>query len=373
MSTRIPTGVKQRSRIPSSAWKMAVFTTVTIALIGLLATLIGNITFTDTRSFSGRFTDATGVLPGDRVRLSGVEVGRVEGVELVETEDGRHEALVTFEVDADVPVLESARLELRYENIVGQRYLAIEEEAGDGPEMEPGGTFPTSQTSPALSLTQLFNGFQPLLRALEPEQTNELSFQLVRAFQGESASFASLLEDTASLTSTLADKDAVIGRVVTNLDQVLRTVAERDTELTALIVRFRDLMVGLDSDRDVIAAGLPRLSGLLGETTDAIRTTRQPLARAVRGIGTVGAALRADRAELQASLREIPDKLQLMARTGSYGSWFNFYVCGAEVRLNLLGGTIYLGSPGLSSNERDSVCAGADAVPPNDPRRGGTR
>jgi phospholipid/cholesterol/gamma-HCH transport system substrate-binding protein len=343
---------------------MLVFTVVTVALIGLLATLIGNITFTDRHTYSGRFTDSTGVLQGDRVRLSGVEVGRVQGVELVEAADGRQEALVTFEVDQDVPVLETARLELRYENIVGQRYLAIEEEAGTGSQMEPGDTFPVSQTSPALNLTQLFNGFQPLLRALDPDQTNELSYQLVRAFQGESTGIAQLLEDTASLTQTLADKDAVIGSVVTNLDQVLRTVAERDTELTALIVRFRDLMVGLDSDRETISVELPRLSGLLGETTDAIRTTRRPLARSVRGLGVVAEALRVDREELDDSLREIPEKLQLMARTGSYGSWFNFYVCGMEVRLNILGGTLYLGSPGLSANERDSVCGGADEVPP---------
>lgn len=357
----------RRSRIPSSAYKMAVFAAVTVVLIGLLATLIGNITFTDTRTFYARFTDATGVLKGDRVRVSGVEVGRVLGVELVGTDDGRQQAVVEFEVRDDVPVLTTAELELRYENIVGQRYLAIEETPGEGEEMPEGETFPATQTTPALNLTGLFNGFQPLLRALDPAQTNELSFQIVRAFQGEASSIAGLLEDTASLTSTLADKDAVIGSVVTNLNDVLGTLDVRDDELTALIVEFRDLMVGLSSDRETITVQLPRLARLLEGTEGFIRDVRPPLQATVRGLQRVARVLGVDRDVLSDSLREIPRKLRLMARTGSYGSWFNFYVCGAEIRVRLLGDEIFLGTPGIAANEEKSVCAGADAKPPTEP------
>ncbi|WP_183094176.1 MCE family protein [Nocardioides stalactiti] len=364
--TRLP---KKRSPIPSSAWKMAVFAAVTVVLIGLLATLIGNITFTDNRTYYARFTDATGVLKGDRVRVSGIAVGKVKGVELVEADDGRQQAILEFEVRDDVPVLRNAQLELRYENIVGQRYLAIEETAGDGEEMPEGETFGVDQTTPALNLTELFNGFQPLLRALDPKQTNELSFQIVRAFQGEAASISALLEDTATLTSTLADKDAVIGSVVTNLNDVLTSLDVRDTELTALIVEFRDLMAGLSSDRNTIVVQLSRLEELLVGTEGLLRDVRPPLKDTVRGLQRVARVLHVDRGVLAASLREMPRKLRLMARTGSYGSWFNFYVCGAELRVRLLGEDLYLGTPAISANEADSVCAGADAVPPN--RSGG--
>lgn len=370
---RIPQGVATRSRIPSSAWKMGVFATSTLLLLGLLATLIGNISFVESRTYYARFTDATGVLPGDRVRISGVEVGSVRAVRLVDVGDGRRQALVEFRVESDVPVSRDARLALRYENIVGQRYLAIEQTSGADP-MAADATFPVSQTTPALSLTQLFNGFQPLLRAVDPERTNELSYEIVRAFQGESGVIEGLLRDTASLTGTLADKDAVIGRVVTNLDDVLATVGDRDRELTALIVRFRDLMVGLSSNRDVIAIELPRLGRLLDDTGGMIRDIRPPLARTVSSLAEVAEALHVDRDVLDASLKEIPRKLRLLARTGSYGSWFNFYACGVEVRLRVLGDTLYLGTPGVGANERDSVCGGADEMPPGFPstRVGGT-
>ncbi|WP_370248969.1 MCE family protein [Nocardioides sp.] len=368
---REPATLARRPRIPTSAYKMAVFAAVTVVLLGVLATLIGNISLADTRTFYARFTDATGVLAGDRVRLSGVEVGQVAEVSLVPGEDGTQDALVAFEVREGVPIYTDVALELRYENIVGQRYLAVV----SPPTGEPapaGTTFGLDRTTPALNLTEVFNGFQPLLRALEPEQTNALAYEVVRAFQGEAGAATRLLSDTASLTATLADKDAVIGRVVGNLNDVLGSLDTRDSELTALIVRFRDLMVGLSSDRDTISVALPQLERLLGAGSGFVRDIRPGLADTARALARVARQLRVDRADLADSLAEIPPKLRFMTRAGSYGSWFNFYVCGAEVRVKLLGDTLYLGTPSLAGNERDTVCAGPPVVRPDSSEELGT-
>lgn len=346
-----------RSPIPSSFFKVTIFSVVTVLLIGVLATLIGNISFTPSRTYFALFSDATGVNPGDRVRLAGVEVGSIKGFELVEQGDVTL-AKVEFTVDETVPLYADASLELRYENIVGQRYLSIAEEPGDRAVMRAGGTFPTSQTSPALSLTELFNGFQPLFRALDPERLNTFSFELVRALQGEAASFQSLMRDTAELTNHLADRDKVIGSVVDNLNTVLETVGNRDEQLTALILQFRNLMVGLAKDGDVIEASLPSLSSLLGSTSGLVRAMRPPLDENLESLGVLAAQLFDTRDALDGSLKRLPFTLRSLARTGSYGSWFNFYVCGLEIQLSLLDGTTNLGSTSVASNEADTVCAG---------------
>ena len=353
-------GIKHQRRIPTSAYKMAIFAVVTALLIGLLATLIGNISFTSTRTFYATFTDVTGVYKGDRVRLSGVEVGTVKGVEMQDADDGRKLARVEFTVQDQVPIFRSAMLEVRFENIVGQRYLAIEESPGDGEKMPAGATFPVSQTWPALNLTQLFNGFQPLLRALDPKQINEFSYQVVRAFQGEAGSFASLLEDTSSLTNHLADRDQVIGELVGNLNTVLGTVGTRDAELSSLIVKFRDLMTGLASQRDVLSASLPRLGDLLEGTTGLLTAVRPPLRSTLVELENVAGGLAKDRKTFAAGIAKLPRKLRFMVRSGSYGSYFNFTVCGLEARLRLLGQDTYLGTPGLAANDANSACSKAE-------------
>lgn len=349
--------MKGQSAIPSSVYKVLTFAVVTVVLIALLGTLIGNVRFGASRTYYGLFTDATGVFSGDRVRLSGVEVGAVTGLELVSVGE-RKVAKVEFTVDESVPVYPSARLELRYENIVGQRYLNIAESPQDGPTAKDGSTFAVDRTTPALNLTELFNGFQPLFRALDPERLNTFSFELVRALQGEAGSIQSLMRNTAQLTNTIADKDAVIGSVVANLNTVLGTVGDRDEKLTDLVVRFRTLMTGLAGQSDVIGASLPSLNRLLDATAGTIRDVRAPLKSSVGSLRTLAGQLFDDRQDLDTSLQKLPFTLRTLARTASYGSWFNFYVCGLQVNLTLLDGTVNLGNEGFSANERGTVCAG---------------
>src|SRR3546814_8101763 len=94
-------------------------------------------------------------------------------------------------------------------------------------------TIPVANTEPALDLTTLFNGFKPLFTALDPDQVNELSMNLVQVLQGEGGTVASLLENTASLTGTLAGRDDLIGEVITNLSKTRSE--EHTSELQSLM------------------------------------------------------------------------------------------------------------------------------------------
>ena len=343
-------------RLPRSAYKLACFTVVSTVLFAALAALIGNLSTTPTRTYYGLFTDATGVFTGDRVRLSGVEVGAVKGVELV-SRAGKHLAKVEFTLDEDVPLHREARLQLRYANVIGQRYLAIEEEP-TGTPMPAGATFATSSTRPALNLTQLFNGFQPLFAALDPQQLDSFSRELVAALQGESGTVQQLLRSTASLTARLADRDEVIGRVIDNLTSVLDTVGERDDRLSALIIQFRDLMTGLAGDSETIGESLDPLDELLSAGTTTLREVRSPLDDTREGLQPLASGLEASRGELDTVLGKLPRTLRTLDRASSYGSWFNFYVCGVDLNISLLDGAIPLRGFSVAANERDTVCGG---------------
>lgn len=353
-----PAARPRRQRLTGNGMKVGVFTIVAVVLIAILATLIGNISLAPSRTYYALFSDATGVFKGDRVRISGVEVGTVQGISLVESDDGRRLARLELSVREDVPVMADARLQLRYENIVGQRYLAILEAPGGGRRMPAGATFPVGQTRPALNLTQLFNGFQPLFRALEPQRLNEFSFQLVRTLQGESGTVRDLLRNIAELTDTIADKDRVIGRVVRDLGTVLRTVGERDEQLSGLIVQFRDLMTGLAQDRDAIDTALPTLNDLLGTTTGLLREARPSLRDDISAVQSITEQLHESRDTLRESLARLPARQREVTRIGSYGSWFNTVVCGFEVRLQLLDGLVELGGAAPMENDTETACAG---------------
>jgi phospholipid/cholesterol/gamma-HCH transport system substrate-binding protein len=345
------------SRFPSSALKVAVFALVTAVVTAGLVALVGGFSTRAAHGYAALFTDATLVEGGETVRLAGVPVGRVTGVQIVETGgSGERLARLEFEIDPDVPLYRDAQLQLRYENLVGRRYLAVTERPGGDP-LPPGATLPVSQTRPALDLTALFDGFQPLFRALDPEQVNQLSFEIIRTLQGESGVLAELLDHTARLTRTLGDRDAVIGRVVTNLDAVLATVDDQDTDLIMLIDRFRDLMRGLAEQRDTLDGGLPAVASLLGAADGLLDRAREPLRVDVRGLGDLAGQLRDTREQLDARLRGLPDNLRTATGLVSRGAWFSFAACGAHVRATLFGGAVELRTPeDFATNDRDTVC-----------------
>ena len=310
--------------------KLGIFALVTVLSVLLLLTTIQNQFFGSTETYKADFTDASGLIPGSDVRIAGVRIGEVSDVEVVD----RSVAQVSFSVEEDRKLPTGAQFAIKYQNLVGQRYLDIQR--GNGPMnqyLQPGQTVPVTQTQPPLNLTTVFNGFKPLFQALNPDDVNRLSFEIIQVLQGEGGNINTLLANTASLTSTIADRDAVIGDVINNLNTVLGTVDEKGAQFNASVDQLQKLVSGLAADRDPIAGAIP------------------PLADDIVKLGQESDILNRNRGLVENALRNIPQKANNFGRAGSYGSWFNFYLCQAGVTIDpTLPGPIQLPIPPISAS-----------------------
>jgi phospholipid/cholesterol/gamma-HCH transport system substrate-binding protein len=206
--------------------------------------------------------------------------------------------------------------------------------------MESGETIPISQTRPALDLTVLFNGFQPLFQALNPQQVNDLSMNLVQVLQGEGGTVQGLLQKTASLTNTLADRDELIGSVVDNLSQTLTTVDSRHQQLSELVVGLKNWMGDLAADRNVIGSSLDNISDLTVVVADLIRQGRPLIESDVAKLRKLAALLneKKNSKSIVELLDRLPESMTDQTRTGTYGSWYSYYVCGFSGRITLPAG-----------------------------------
>ncbi len=316
-----------------AAVKLTIFMVVTTLATGMLVVTIGNISFGKTTQYKAVFSDVTGLNKGDDVRISGVRVGSVKSIDIYH----RSDALVTFDVDSDSQLNQATDATIRYRNLVGQRYIAITQGPGSASPLEEGDTIPLSQTSPALDLTVLFNGFKPLFAALSPDDINKLSYEIIQVFQGEGGTVESLLESTASVTNALADRDKVVGQLITNLNDVLVTLGNRDQELSSLIVELQQFVSGLKDDRNAILGSLGHVSDLAVQTAGLVKDARAPLTRDISQLRRVAEILDRNRPEIDRALQILPLKLQKIGRTASYGSWFNFYLCNFRGEITLPG------------------------------------
>lgn len=311
--------------------KLIVFAVVTVVATGMLAATIGNIRFVDTGEYRAVFSDVTGLVEGDDVRVAGVRVGSIEAIEVFKGD----RALVTFSVERDRALSESTRAMIRYRNLVGQRYMALEEGPGSTAPLPEGGMIPLDHTQPALDLTVLFNGFKPLFQALNPEDVNKLAFEIIQTLQGEGGTVNSLLAHTASLTSTLADRDQVIGSTIDNLNTVLETLHERDQKLAGLISSMQQFVSGLAEERKAIGASLANIADVTDATAGLLEEGRPAIRADIAHLRTVAGNLDDERDYVRWVLRRMPGKLETITRTATYGSWFNFYLCDFEGRIRI--------------------------------------
>jgi phospholipid/cholesterol/gamma-HCH transport system substrate-binding protein len=320
-----------------AAVKLIIFAVVTILATAILGVVVSNRTFGATKTYKADFSDVTGLITGSDVRMAGVRVGTVQSIKS-ESVGGNNFAQVSFDVDTDVPVYTTTQVKAQYLNLVGQRYLNLVSTPGGTAKQDPKVVIPLSRTSPALDLTALFNGFKPLFRALSPADVNKFALEVIKTLQGEGGTVQQLLTQTASLTNTVGQRDAAIGQVIDNLLSVLTTVQQRDAGLGQTISQLQRLVSGLAGDRNAIAASLGNIN-LLAKSSAKLFTGIRPvlpadlrnLEQLARVLNTTKDPVDKTQNALAAWLHREPAKLTRIIRTGSYGAYFNFWLCSASI------------------------------------------
>ncbi|MDI9882829.1 MCE family protein [Streptomyces sp. HNM0645] len=311
--------------------KFGLFAVVTVLATALLATTIATVSFTPEHTYRAVFSDVTGLEEGDDIRVAGVRVGEVREIGI----RNRTLAEVTFTVAEKRPLLTGTGAVIRYRNLVGSRYIALTEGPGDGATLPPGSRIPLSRTQPALDLNALLGGFKPLFAALSPKDVNRLATGIVRTLQGEGGTVNSLLAHTASLTSTLADRDELIGSVIDNLNTVLATLDRRGARFSGLVKQLQRLVSGLSADRRPIGESLVNINGLTEATAGLLEDARPPLRDDIAELRELTGTLNDNEKTVEGVLKRLPGKLDKLTRTASYGSWFNFYLCDFDGRVVL--------------------------------------
>ncbi|GAB3157205.1 MCE family protein [Amycolatopsis sp. NPDC004378] len=314
--------------VASPLIKSLVFIAVTAVATALLAVSITNSGVGAGMTYSAKFLDATSLNVGDDVRISGVRVGQVSSLEISD----HNRALVGFSLDRGRRLPADVKAVIKYRNMVGQRYVALERGTTGTRDLLPeGGEIPLDRTTPALDLTDLFNGFKPLFQALSPTDVNELSGEIVQVLQGEGGTVESLLAHTGSLTTTLASRDKVIGEVIGNLNSVLKTVNGKGDALANLVSTLRQLVSGLAGDRAAIGDAISGIGDLTQSTAGLFEQARPPLKESIAGLQEVASTLGQNQSDVDSFLTDLPVKFTEIGRVSSYGTWMNFFLCRATL------------------------------------------
>ncbi len=321
-------------RITGTVTRLAAVAAVQLLFTAVIVVVFGQVRFDRTNSYSAEFSNASGLRAGQFVRASGVEVGKVKKVDLAE-DDKR--IRVDFSVDRSVPLYQSTTAEIRYQDLIGNRYLEINRGTGENADrvLPPGGFIPLSRTEPALDLDALIGGFKPLFRALDPQKVNSIASSIITVFQGEGGTINDILDQTAQLTDRLAESDQAVGQVITDLNTVLDTTVRHRKQFDQTIDKFEALITGLKGRATDLADGTAHISNAAATVADLLADNRALLHDTVGRLETVAAPLVDQRDKLGDMLGKLPNAFNIIGRaSGIYGDFFNFYLCDLSIKVN---------------------------------------
>jgi phospholipid/cholesterol/gamma-HCH transport system substrate-binding protein len=309
---------------------------VVVCLVGAfgLIAIFGQLRFEKEQLYRAEFTDVSGLAPGNFVRIAGVEVGKVKSISV----SPNAHAVVEFSADPSAVLTDGTKAAVRWANPIGDRYLALLEGAGGLKRLNPGATIAVARTEPALDLDTLLGGFRPLFRALDPEQVNALSGQLIEAFQGEGATIGSFLSQAATVTNTLADRDELIGQVIGNLDAVLGSFGDQNTQFAKAVDSLSKLVKELAAHKSDISNAVAYTNAATATLADLLRQARPPISNTVVQSDRTASIVVADHDYVENLLNTLPDAYQLMGRMGLNGTYWAFYLCDLLVKVNGKGG-----------------------------------
>jgi len=323
-----------RENLAGALWRLAVYAVVCLIGTFALIAVFAQLRFQSEKTYSAQFANVSGLEGGNFVRIAGVEVGKVKDIAIQPDST----VVVKFTAADSVVVTEGTRAAIRFADLVGGRYQALEEGAGGVKRLHPGDSIPLSRTEPALDLDALIGGFRPLFRALDPVQVNKLTGQLITAFQGQGPTIGSFLTEAAALTNTLADRDQLIGQVVVNLNSVLGSLSGQSTQFAKAVDSLSQLVEGLNARKQDVSNGVAFTNAAAGSIASLLAQARPPLKKVVHEADRTAATILADHDYFDNFLNTWPDAMQMLNRQGLYGDFFSFYLCDIVLKLNGKGG-----------------------------------
>ena len=326
--------------------RVSVFIVVCAFFTFALFAVFGKLRFAPVTAYHANFANVSGLKDGQFVRIGGVEVGKVTS----RTVQRDNTVTVGFTVDPSVVITEGTRAVIRYDDLIGGRYMALEEGAGGVRTFTAGDTIALANTAPALDLDALIGGFRPLFRALDPEQTNQLTGQLIKAFEGQGDTIGSFFTQAAALTNTLADRDRLIGEVIVNLNAVLGSLGDQSTQFAKAVDSLSSLISTLADRKTEISDAVHNIDAAGGSIADLLAAARTPVQKLVTETDRASGIVVADHEYVDDLLATLPEAYRVLGRQGLYGDYFSFYLCAMVLKVNGKGGQpVYIKVAGQDS------------------------
>ncbi|WP_372337837.1 MCE family protein [Streptomyces sp. MK5] len=270
-------------------------------------------------TYSAAFSEAGGLKPGDEVRIAGVKVGKVEGVDL----DGDH-VKVTFRVKGHPGFGTDTGASIRVKTILGAKYLALYPR-GPG-QLKPGSEIPLRRTVSAYDVVQAFSDLTTTTEKVDTSRLAKALDTMSATFQDSPAEVRASIKGLSRISRTVAARDKALRGLLDHANGVTEVLAGHTKDFSALVKDGDALLKEIGKRRTAIHK-LLKSSALLGiELSGLVDDNSKEIGPALKNLNTFVTMLERNQASLDRSVGLLAPYVRLFTNTLGNGRWFDSYV-----------------------------------------------
>ena len=218
----------------AALWRFVAASAVAALVFVLIVNVLQQPVAAETRSYTAEFTDVSGLHIDADVRVRGVRVGKIKELRLVRRA-GQSIAEVDLSLDRRYTVVRATRLAIKYQALTGLRYLDVSNPAEGALADDLGSRIPLGMTQPSFDITTLFNGLQPVLATLSPNDIDTFTDNAASFLQGDGSGLGTMLDSIHKLTEFTADRQEVIATLMNNLSAIADTFGGHSKDLVQVL------------------------------------------------------------------------------------------------------------------------------------------
>ena len=265
---------------------------IVIAAVLILETLGSLESLKKGKHIHALFHTAMELKEGDRVKMAGVEIGRVEKIRLAEGK-----VKVTMKLAEGAVVKTDSLATIHFAGLMGQNFVAIEFGSPGAQPADDGTLLPTAEQPDLNSLMQRIDavagGVENLTKSFSGDKIDNILGPLTDFFKQNNSQISGTFSNINRVTTQIADGKGTVGRLImedTLYESTLTTVTnlqETGTDLRAAIADARSVIADAKAGKGSLGKLLTD-DALYQETTDSMTNLKEILQKVNRGQGTVG-------------------------------------------------------------------------------------
>ena len=266
------------------------------------------------------FADAGGLVPGNKVSVSGMNVGTVSDMSLV---DGGN-VLVTFTVDGTVQLARETTAHIKTGSLLGQRIVTLDS-AGSG-TLRSTDVIPVSRTSSPYSLTEAVTDLTNNTAGTDTDQLNQSLDTLSATIDQIAPQLGPTFDGLTRLSRSLNGSDQALSRLLNSAKDVTGVLAERGQQVNSLILNTNDLFAVLVERRDAIASLLANVTVVAQQISGLVHDNEAKLAPTLDKLNSATAMLEKNRDNLAKALPGLAKYEITQGETVASGPAYSAYV-----------------------------------------------